>query len=118
MGVSFAPFSAGQPGCKGDFFDGGGQRLLERYAGVDIDSKEYRKAAAQRVGLSMPDKVPLRAVDASTKYDVGRRLMAKGGIRSLKAQLYFDVDPDETRSDSSAQKETGGGMNDPQTWRS
>jgi hypothetical protein len=44
------------------------QDLFYRYGGLALDSKEYRKAAATRVGVTIPDRIPLREFDHTAKY--------------------------------------------------
>ena len=41
------------------------QDLFYRYGGLASESPEYRKAAANRVGVTIPDKIPLREFDHS-----------------------------------------------------
>jgi hypothetical protein len=63
-------------------------RLLETYQGANVDDRKYREKAAARVGLKLPDSVPLAARDVSSKYDLSSRLVRAGGIEGLKQQLY------------------------------
>lgn len=55
---------------------------------MDIDSKAYREAAAARVGLTIPDKVPLQAQDYAAKYELATKMTKLKGVAGLKAQLY------------------------------
>lgn len=41
------------------------QDLFYRYGGLAQESPQYRKAAATRVGVTIPEKVPLREFDHS-----------------------------------------------------
>lgn len=41
------------------------QELFFRYGGINAESTEYRKAAANRVGVTVPEKIPLREFDKS-----------------------------------------------------
>lgn len=64
------------------------QGLLSKHGQVDIDSPEYREAAAQRVGVKIPDRLPLRQVDHVSKYDLANKVNKMKGIAGMKAQLY------------------------------
>jgi hypothetical protein len=65
------------------------QRLVEAYSGLDIDSPHYRKAAALRVGLRIPEAAPLEsAEDVRTKYDLSGKLGTARGVAGLRAQLF------------------------------
>lgn len=109
------------------------QRLLEAYAGVEVDSSEYRKAAARRVGLTIPERVPLSVSDVASKYDLSARLGVAGGVKGLKAQLYNTgrgggggggatgaaaggKAPSGVSPASSSAATGVGGMNDPDSW--
>lgn len=41
------------------------QVLFFRYGGLNAESTEYRTAAANRVGVTIPEKIPLREFDKS-----------------------------------------------------
>lgn len=64
------------------------QSLVVQYGQVDIDANQYREAAAKRVGLTIPDRVPLEAQDYASKYDLASKLSQLKGVAGLKAQLY------------------------------
>ena len=64
------------------------QSLVVQYGQVDIDASQYREAAAKRVGLTIPDRVPLEAQDYASKYDLASKLSQLKGVAGLKAQLY------------------------------
>lgn len=64
------------------------QKLLSQHGQIDIDSQEYREAAAQRVGVKIPDRLPLREVDHVSKYDLANKVNKMKGIAGMKAQLY------------------------------
>jgi hypothetical protein len=83
------------------------QRLVGRYGQVDIDAEDYRNAAAQRVGLAMPDRVPLQdPKDYAGKYDIAARLSQLKGVAGMKAQLYgaaaFNLDSGATTAAATA----------------
>jgi hypothetical protein len=44
---------------------GAWQELFFRYGGISAESGEYRHAAANRVGVTIPEKIPLREFDKS-----------------------------------------------------
>lgn len=64
------------------------RKLLSTYSGGDADNTEYRRRAAKRVGLTVPDSVPLAARDLGAKYDVAGRTSVAQGVANLKQQLY------------------------------
>eukprot|EP01138_Halocafeteria_seosinensis_P006387 gb/GECG01006529.1/.p1 GENE.gb/GECG01006529.1/~~gb/GECG01006529.1/.p1 ORF type:complete len:231 (+),score=19.43 gb/GECG01006529.1/:1-693(+) len=64
------------------------KKLLSQHGQIDIDSQEYREAAAQRVGVKIPDRLPLREVDHVSKYDLANKVNKMKGIAGMKAQLY------------------------------
>jgi hypothetical protein len=74
------------------------QRLVEAYSGLDIDSPHYRKAAALRVGLRIPEAAPLEGVaDVRAKYDVSGKLGTARGIAGLRAQLFGTTNPEDAK---------------------
>ncbi|KAA0156017.1 hypothetical protein FNF29_01435 [Cafeteria roenbergensis] len=63
-------------------------KLLERYHGGDVDSKDYRARAAARVGLAVPEGVPLGARDLGSKYDISGATIKAEGVEGMKQELY------------------------------
>lgn len=61
---------------------------MVQFGQMDIDSKVYRKAAAARVGLAIPEQAPLQSQDYAAKYDLASKLSKLKGVQGLKAQLY------------------------------
>ena len=74
--------------CRSDLSALRSQSLVVQYGQVDIDATQYREAAAKRVGLTIPDRVPLEAQDYASKYDLASKLSQLKGVAGLKAQLY------------------------------
>jgi hypothetical protein len=64
------------------------QGLVAQLGQVDIDSPEYRAAAARRVGLAIPDRLPLKESDPVSRYDVAAKLSQLKGVAGMRAQLY------------------------------
>lgn len=63
------------------------QELFFRYGGVDQDSTEYRTAAAHRVGLAIPEQVPIREFDKS-KYNIAAAVnFADAGLSRATAKF-------------------------------
>ena len=66
--------------------------LIARYGQIDIDSKNYREAAAARVGLALPEQEPIPEKDLVQQYDLAAKLHKLKGIAGMKAQLYGVAD--------------------------
>lgn len=91
------------------------QSLVVQYGQVDIDATQYREAAAKRVGLTIPERVPLEAQDYASKYDLASKLSQLKGVAGLKAQLYGieSVLPKKKPAAAAAQDTPTGGTAQP-----
>jgi hypothetical protein len=89
------------------------QSLVSAYRGSDPDKAMSRKAAAQYVGLSIPESVPLGrpASSFAAEYDLAAKIgvMAKTadygtltGLNNIKAQYYGAASLLETPLESAA----------------
>ncbi len=82
------------------------QTLLESFGRKDIDSKDYRKAAAQRVGVKLPENLPLQFADPSEKYrkDLAARISRLHGVTAMKAELYGVEALDQRKAEELSKK--------------